>query len=313
MDLQSVLGFHKAVITKGEATANMETRESESATAKGRVSPPGPKHINVALFDRERDIFLISVTAKNVPGALGDIATRVGRAGINILSISNHSEPDKPQSSLSFFAEPPDRSVSETEFSKILFSSPYVLDVYAKKSSDSLAINDYNFPITYYPGGRGIMFPVSGMASMFADLVSLFGSGGEAILFRAGYAIGREGTEQLSNLFGEDNMLAAASVYTKLVDALGWGRMEIAEVREDLSSYTLRVYDSFECVGRSASRPTGHFLRGVISGSAERLIKQPVTCVEDRCLAMGGQYCRFRVEVDVPPIEPLSGSAPATS
>lgn len=190
--------------------------------------------------------------------------------------------------------------MSESEFVKILSSSPYVLSVFARKTVDSLAINDYNFPLTYYPGGRGVLFPVSGMSAMFADLVSLFGSGGEAILFRAGYAIGREGTGQLSTKFGEENMLVAASAYTKLVDALGWGKMEVADVSEDASGYTLRVYESFECMERRANRPTGHFLRGVIAGSTERLFKQPVTCVEDRCLAMGSQFCRFRVNIDTP-------------
>jgi len=276
--------------------------ESSSVETKSHVAPPGPKHINVALFDPDKDIFLISVAAQNVPGALGDIATRVGMSGINILSISNYSEPNKPQSSLSFFAEPMKRSMSEDEFAKILSSSPYVLSVYARKTVNNLAINDYNFPLTYYPGGRGILFPVSGMSSMFADLVSLFGSGGEAILFRAGYAIGREGTDQLSTMFGEDNMLEAASVYTKLIDALGWGKMEAAGVNNDVSGYTLRVYESFECMGRRANRPTGHFLRGVISGSAERLFKQPITCVEDRCLSMGSQFCRFKVDIDAPDV-----------
>jgi predicted hydrocarbon binding protein len=277
----------------------MDMKEPDGVES-GRVSAqPGPKHINVALFDPDKDIFLISVLAKNVPGALGDIATRVGRAGINILSISNSSEPNKPVSSLSFFAEPSTRSVTEDEFAKILSSSPYVIDVYTRKSTEALAVNDYNFPLTYYPGGRGIIFPVSGMASMFADMVSLFGSGGESILFRAGYSIGRQGSEEICRLFGEDNMISAASIYTKLIDALGWGKMEVAEVGEDLSWYSLRVRDSFECAGRRASKPTGHFLRGVISGSAERLFKQPVTCTEERCVATGSQFCRFRLELDV--------------
>jgi len=278
--------------------------EGSNFVARKSVTPPGPKHINVAVFDPDKDIFLVSVVAKNVPGALGDIATRLGRSGINILSISNYSEPNRPQSTLSFFAEPPARSMSEPEVERILFSSPYVLDVYTKKTSDSLAINDYNFPLTYYPGGRGIIFPVSGMASMFADLVSLFGSGGEAILFRAGYAIGREGADQLSAQFGEENMLTA-NVYTRLVDALGWGKMEVAAVNEDKSEYTLKVSEGFECTGRRANKPTGHFLRGVIAGSTERLLKQPVTCIEDRCLAMGAQYCRFKVDVETPPDEAM--------
>jgi predicted hydrocarbon binding protein len=278
----------------------MSLKEPDGYESDRASALPAPKHINVALFDPDKDIFLISVLVKNVPGALGDIAARVGKAEINILSISNASEPNKPVSSLSFFAESSAKSVSEEEFSRILSSSPFVLEVYARKSAEALAVNDYNFPLTYYPGGRGIIFPVSGMASMFADMVSLFGSGGESILFRAGYSIGREGSDQLSKLFGEDNMLAAANVYTKLVDALGWGRMEFAEVGEDLSWYTLRVYDSFECAGRRASKPTGHFLRGVMSGSAERLLKQPVTCTEERCLATGSRFCRFRLEVEVP-------------
>jgi predicted hydrocarbon binding protein len=258
---------------------------------------PGPKYVSVALFDPEKDIFLVSMQTKNVPGALGDIAARVGKAGINILSVSNYSEPGKPESNLSFFAEPGKRTLTEEDFAKILSASPYVLDVYTRKSEGSFAVDDVSFPLIYYPGGRGILFPVSGIASMFSDMVSLFGSGGEAILFRAGYSIGRQGTEDLARLFGEEHMLEAANVYDKLFDALGWGKMEVVEASQDMSEYTLRVHESFECSGRKTTKPTGHFVRGLISGSADILLKKSVTCIEDKCVAKGDPFCQFRFKI----------------
>jgi predicted hydrocarbon binding protein len=190
--------------------------------------------------------------------------------------------------------------MTEDDFSKILYSSPHVISAYVRKTEDGLAVNDYNFPLTFYPGGRGIIFPVTEMVSMFADLVSLFGSGGEMILYRVGYAIGRKGTEQLSRLFGEENRLVAAGAYTKLVDALGWGRMEVLDMDRNMPGYTVRVCDSFECAGRRARKPTGHFLRGMIAGSAERLIKKPVTCVEVECMATGSKCCLYQLEIENP-------------
>jgi predicted hydrocarbon binding protein len=256
---------------------------------------PLPKHVLVAIYDPGRVIFLVYARTKNVPGAFGDIASRLGQAGLNILSVSNSSEPGKKESSLGLFAEAADNRMTAKEVADALAASRFVLDTYVKRNEGGFAVDDFGFPINYYPGGRGVLLPQTGLASMFQDILTLYGSGGEAILYRAGHSVGRQGTDELAKVFGEAGMLEASTSFMKLYNALGWGQLEVEEVSNDFSTWTLALSQSFECTGLRRAKPQAHFTRGLIAGSAERLLNTPMKCVEVKCVAAGETHCSFKV------------------
>jgi predicted hydrocarbon binding protein len=256
---------------------------------------PSPKHVLVGIYDPGKVVFLVYARTKNVPGAFGDIASRFGQAGINILSISNFSDPEKKESVLGLFAEPTDNRMSAEDVSSVLRASRFVLDEHVKKSESGFAIDDFGFPLDFFPGGRGVLFPQKGLASMFQDMLTAYGSGGEVILYRAGYAIGRQGTDELVKLFGEDSILEASTSFMKLYNALGWGQLELEEVSDDFTSWTLAISQSFECAGLQKDKPQAHFTRGLIVGSAERLLGRPMKCEEVKCVAMGQTHCSFKL------------------
>lgn len=256
---------------------------------------PEPKFINVAIYDPDHPLFLVALKTKNVPGALGDIATRLGHVGINLLSTSNYSLPDKPDSMLCFFAETKDAETGENEVRKVVMASPYVLDSHVKKSTSSFLVDDFDFPLMYFPTGRCILFPQSGMAAMFQEIVRLFGTGGESILFRAGYSVGKQGSDELAKLFGADEMTSNRAAFLGLFVALGWGRMEAVEVSADLSEFSLKLTDGFESEGVRASKPNCHFSRGLVVGSTEALFGRSFECEETKCSALGDPYCLFHV------------------
>jgi len=249
----------------------------------------------VGIYDPGKVVFLVYARTKNVPGAFGDITSRFGQAGLNILSISNYSEPGKKESILGLFAEPTDNRMSAEDVAAALTESRFVLDTYVKKNESGFAVDDFGFPLNYFPGGRGVLFPQTGLASMFQDILTLYGSGGEAILYRAGHAVGRQGTDELAKLFGEDNMLEASTSFMKLYNALGWGQLEVEEVSSDFATWTLALSQSFECTGLKKTKPQAHFTRGLIVGSAERLLGRQMKCEEVKCVATGQAYCSFKL------------------
>lgn len=245
--------------------------------------------------DGARNLFLLAVKTKHIPGALGDVATRLGKAGVNILSTGDCSSPDNPESTLSFFVEAKDPNATGDDISKVLKSSPFFLDGEVKQGDSKLMIDDFGFPMMFFPGGRGILLPQAGMTAMFADLVKLFGTGGESILFRAGEAMGREGAGDLAKLFSGDEVTTGAAQFTKLYAALGWGRLQVIGAEPGRTWYTLRLSDGFESAGVKSARPNCHFTRGLIAGSSERILGRAVDCKEMECAAAGSSDCIFVV------------------
>ncbi len=252
-----------------------------------------PKYVNVSMYDPGRALFLVALKTKNVPGALGDVATRIGKMGVNILSTSNYSLPDKPESMISFFAESKDATMTTDDINKAMMASPFVVDTYIKKGEASLLADDFSFPLMYFPAGRGILLPESGITAMFQDIIKLYGTGGESILFRAGYSVGRQGTDELVKLFGEGEMLKNPKAYADLYTALGWGRMEAEVAGSNKLETRFRLYDGFESSGVKTTKPNCHFLRGLMAGSSERLTGLSLNCTEEKCLATGDPYCEF--------------------
>ena len=254
-----------------------------------------PRFLGVSMLGGGKTIYLVAVKSKNVPGALGDIATRIGKAGLNILTASDCSLPEAEDSAVSFFLEPREGEHSEEEVRKAVATSPFVTDVNVRTSSSKLMVDDLGFPVMYFPSGRAVIFPQRGIVAMFRDVIRMFGTGGESILFRAGYSVGTQGTNDLAKAVGDEDLQAHTESFTSLFSALGWGRLEMVGGAEDLSSIRLRLEDGFESDGVKSSKPACHFTRGMVAGSAERIFGESVTCEEAMCEAAGDPYCEFTV------------------
>ena len=270
---------------------------------------PEPKFVNVAIYSPDRTLFAVALRTKNVPGALGDIATRLGRAKVNLLSTSNYTLPDNPESMLSFFAEAKDPAMSEDDLAKVLSPSPFVLDQRVEKSSSGLLTDDFTFPLVFLPGGRGILLPQSGVTAMFQDMVRLFGTGGEAILYSAGASVGRQGVEDLAKMRGREDVLEGAEGFIRMYAALGWGRIEISEADPVLPRYRFRLVDGFESGGAKSTKPRCHFTRGIIAGAGERVFGREMEVAEEECAAAGDPCCVFSVGVKRPAGLSRSGSS----
>lgn len=254
-----------------------------------------PKFVPVSIYDPDHLLLLVVLKTKNIPGSLGDIGTRLGKAGMNILSVSNYAVPTSEQSFISFFAQAKDRRTTEDDVRKVVMASPFVTSSFVRRSESPFLINDFAFPLMFFPSGRGVLFPQSGVVAMFQELVQLYGSGGESILFRAGSSVGREGADELAKLLGEKGMVESSESLTRLYAAKGWGKMELADYAPDYSTYRLKVVEGFESEGVRASKPNCHFSRGLVAGSSERVFGRPMDCQEEKCAAMGDPYCLFRV------------------
>lgn len=253
------------------------------------------KFIGVAVQDGENPRFHVAVKTKNVPGALGDVASRFGRAGVNILSTSNYSGPGEDECKFGFFVDAP--GMDGAVLSKAALASPYVLECQVRESSSPLLVDDFAFPTTFFPSGRGIIFPQTGIIAMFREMARLFGTGGNAILFHAGRSAGMSGAGELARMYGEKELMANPRPFAALYAALGWGRMDLAEADPASGTYRFSLTDGFESSGTKARHPNCHFTRGLVAGSTERIVGRGVECTEEECASSGSDHCEFVVKL----------------
>ncbi|MDG6988529.1 MAG: hypothetical protein JRN21_04300 [Nitrososphaerota archaeon] len=253
-----------------------------------------PRFVGVSMLERGRPLFHAVVKGTNGPGVLGDLATKMGGAGFNILLVNECSPPESRESTATFFVEG-EAGTTEDELRSAIAGSPYALEVVVRKSESKLLVDSFPFPLMYFPSGRGVIFPQSGVRAMFQDIIKMFGTGGESILFRAGHAVGRQGTEDVARVMGEEALTKDPDLFTGLYAALGWGRMEIVEAAPDLSAFSMKLEEGFECTGVKSPVPVCHFTRGLIAGSAERALSRATACEEKSCAAAGDPYCLFTV------------------
>ena len=184
---------------------------------------------------------------------------------------------------------------TEEDIGRVLASSSYHLDSHVRRSDSRLLVDDYAFPMMFYPGGRGIILPQSGVRAMFEDIRRLFGSGGDSILYRAGVALGREGAGEVAKLYEGEEPSRMANDLAKLYSALGWGRMQATAAEAGRCRFRLKLWDGFESAGAKAETPSCHFTRGLLAGSTERLTGGPAEVVEAECAATGDPCCVFMV------------------
>lgn len=253
-----------------------------------------PRYLGLSIADGEKPVFHVAVRSRNVPGALGDITTRLGKAGLNIITLSDCSNPESDDSAVSFFVEPKGVDSSEDEIRRTLSTSHYVTEVLVRKSDGKLMIDDFGFPLVYFPSGRAVLLSQNGIHAMFRDIVRMFGTGGESILFRAGHSVGTQSINDVAKVVGEEYLRTKTETLAGFYSALGWGKLELIEASEDMVTYKLKLSMGLECE-EGAPKPSCHFTRGMIAGATERIFGGPAKCAEERCASMGDPFCVFVV------------------
>lgn len=153
---------------------------------------PKEKAILGFLYDPEKTFFHVVVTVKNTPGALKDVLDRIVALKVNVLSSFSSVVSGQDSGVWSAFVEGPERLTTE-EISKSLKRSGFVLDQSVGKSEKGLLIDRVHFPAIATPGVRVILLPPDILSGTFEQIKSVFGTGGEAILYFQGKAAGSAG------------------------------------------------------------------------------------------------------------------------
>jgi predicted hydrocarbon binding protein len=253
---------------------------------------PIAKEIPIYVKNPGKKSYQLLVRLENVPGALAEAAAIVERASVNalggIVSVS------KDQGYWCFFAESSSDGPSAEELVARLRRSKHVLGVEAKEDIEGFLVDTLTFPLKWNTGDRAILMRQQYLVRMFDDIRREFGTGGDVILYREGYAYGRSTWESLEGEIGSEYIRSHFGEVLRIYQAAGWGRVEVVEQDFADKRATIRMHECFECEGHESERPLSSFVRGHLAGAFSALMgAEGVICEETVCAAKGDGHCEF--------------------
>jgi predicted hydrocarbon binding protein len=247
----------------------------------------------VYLSNPQRRLFHVVLELKNEVGAISVITSLMAGAKIKILSGVVSTTDGGSLGTWSFFADAKDSSLAASQVQQLLSSSRYVQSAVVNQSDNGLLIDKVQFPLQWNTGERAITMRLDTFSAILRKIRDIFGTGGEVILFQQGLEAGkfRFGVETVGKV-GDDILRALVSVLPGYA-AVGWGRAELMPNDSTDTVVTVRLWENFECQGRTSKGPYSQFVRGHLTGLFTGLMEGEVSCKERKCLSMGDEYCEF--------------------
>lgn len=121
----------------------------------------------------------------------------------------------------------------------------------------------------------------------------ILGSGGEALLYEEGYAMGLKNAEQMIKVLGVDAVRSKSNYLGHVLPSAGWGSVEAEEKEHD--SYLIKLMDCVECRSKETSRPGCNFMRGYFASSTQQVFGTEMDAREVKCRLRGAPLCEFVV------------------
>jgi len=261
-----------------------------------RARPRRPHEIPCGIRAAGREIAQFCISLKNVPGALGQVASEFARHGVNILSGYISAHPGERLGYVTFFADITDAAVGLEELVSALRKLDMVVELEVRGAEvPGLMVNSAHFPLLFL-GQEVVIIDLRMVGHMFSRLDEVFDTGASVILYEMGMRAGKVIVEEIAECgIPEEDVL---KVLTALGVARGWGITEILSWDLKAARLALRVWENFECkpLAGKKRKPHSHFMRGLIAGVVSKLTGQPVKVREVKCLAKGDPYCEFVAE-----------------
>jgi predicted hydrocarbon binding protein len=132
------------------------------------------------------------------------------------------------------------------------------------------------------------------MNSVFDQVVRVFGSGCESILYGQGYSLGQANGRYLKEFLGNGLVKHNLDDLAGLYSSFGWGVVEVL-YDEHSAEVTGRVHDCFECASAEAVETRCNFFLGHFKGIMSVRLGVDLAGSETRCSKRGNEFCEFEL------------------
>jgi len=237
-------------------------------------------------------VFHIAVEIEDVPGSLNSVLELVsGQIDLkNTMSFSHEGG----LASWRAFASAIDPSTSAESVRLRILRSPFVKSVEVTEGRDGLVVNRTSSGPSLGPGEPLMVMSVGGMNSVFGQVVKVFGTGGESILYGQGHSLGQANGRYLKEFLGNGLVKHKLDDLAGLYSSFGWGVVEVFYDGHG-SDVTGRVHDCFECASTEAVETRCNFFLGHFKGIASALLGVELAGSETRCKRRGNEFCEFEL------------------
>ncbi len=258
-----------------------------------------PFGIQRFMFYRGRRLYGLVIEAISRPGVLADVTRIIADRGLDITYCSTKTVKAEERGIILLFLDFTESDTEPEELAECLRSLEFIERVeMIRPTLEGFIADIVTFPLAIN-SSRAVIMDENTLRGLFLGFRERLGSGGEAMLYHLGLEAGRNRAEYIDRMAAEigiEGLREKVEIVSGVFRSLGYGIMELIDLREDPPYANIRLHGSIECeLGRGAGRPFSQFLRGAIAGFASALFNTNMFALETRCIAQGDPYCEFEV------------------
>jgi predicted hydrocarbon binding protein len=138
-----------------------------------------------------------------------------------------------------------------------------------------------------------------GLESVFKGLSEIFKAGIEVLLLESSRAAGRHVMDSIGKEAKTD-IKSSFSRYAKRFSQVGFGRLEVSELKLEEARMTIRVWNNIFAEMRDKESTYCSYIMGLLSGIYEGLLHASPKVKEMKCIGHGDPYCEFLLTLKAP-------------
>jgi len=148
-------------------------------------------------------------------------------------------------------------------------------------------------------GERCLVVYESGLESVFKGLSEIFKAGIEVLLLESSRAAGRNLADSIVK-GAKTDVKHALIAYTERFAQVGFGRLEVSELKLEEARMTFRVWNNIFAEMRDKESTYCSYIAGLLSGIYEGLLHVSPKVKEVKCIGHGDPYCEFLLTLKAP-------------
>ena len=254
----------------------------------------------VFLLTEGRKLVGYELILRNIPGALKTISSIPEKHRLNIEYIETCTRSKEIYWLFMAidFTDVEEEVTPELILEEFRNAKVYVLDASIAPSKFNI-VYPSRLCIKNIGGMRAILLGLGNMRGLINGIKDNMGEEmGNSFLYHLGYGVGKELYNLYAKPFNVDNLEDGVTILTALARGGGWADVYIEDIGK--KEVILKVEGLWECDisrGKGDNKPKSNYVRGILAGFFEHLIRKKVIVKEVTCIGLGDPYCRFNISM----------------
>jgi predicted hydrocarbon binding protein len=236
-----------------------------------------------------KQLFQVIARIPDKPGSLATLLNQLS-AKLNLIGINTYALPDDTAMVVGFASSISGKENADKMKEEIM-KSKAVMHAEVREGSNGLLVDTFHTG-SLVEGQNHLLLRRDSLSRVFEEIVKIFGSGGDALLYKEGQEMGREDTKGFMRIFGTERIAENSTYLTSILTAEGFGVFEIGPGKGD-ALYNMKVSECFECAENRGFRRGCNFLRGYLQAAGASALGLELEVKETKCMLRGDEHCEF--------------------